>query len=137
MAAMGTQEADDQADDDCVADYRARAEAKLDQIAQQAKQALEEHGIDTPVFFTVPRSGDSILTFGTITDPSDDLWEQVREIVSKIVRQMVGLDRVRCREVTCATTADQPSPLISPANLASMPQPIPAPLATDAGSERR
>lgn len=95
---------DDLTDDDAVIAHRARAKAELDQIAQHVRQALTEQGIDVPVFFIMPRSGDSVLTFGTITDPPDDEWSRIGEIVSSIVRQVVGLDRVRCREVMCATT---------------------------------
>jgi hypothetical protein len=118
MATMETHDAlDDLTDDERVAAHRERAKAKLNQIAQQTRQALTQQGMDTSVYFLVPHSGDAIVTFGTAGDPSDDEWNRVAEIVSSIVRQTVGLDRTRCREVMCATTADhQP------------PQPIPAPL---------
>ena len=82
---------DDLTDDDAVIAHRARAKAELGQIARQAKQALADAGIDLSLFFLVPNSGDATLTFGTITDPPDDEWEQVGEIVSAIVRQTVGL----------------------------------------------
>jgi hypothetical protein len=75
MVAMETPGPDDLADDDAVIAHRARAKAELGQIARQAKQALADAGIDT---------------FGTITDPPDDEWEQVGEIVSAIVGQTVG-----------------------------------------------
>ena len=107
MAAMETQQADDLTDDGDVADHRARAKAELAKIAQQAKRVLQEGGIDLDLFFMIPSSGNSIITFGTSGDPPDDLWEQVRQIVSEIVRRSIGLDRTRCREVVCATTHDQ------------------------------
>ena len=98
----------DDLDDDVVA--RERAKVELVQIVQQAKRALQEGGIDLDLFFLVPNSGSSILAFGTTGDPDDDLWARVGEIVSSIVRQTVGLDRTRCRQVICATTHDhQPS----------------------------
>jgi hypothetical protein len=92
-------ELDDLTDDERVADHRARAAAELDQITQQVKLALIERGIDMPVFFIIPHSGDAIVTFGTITDPPDDEWNHLSEIVTAIVRQSVGLDRTRCRHV--------------------------------------
>jgi hypothetical protein len=107
MTAMEIQEADGQTGDDCVADKRARAVAKLDQIARDSKAALDDQGIDIPVFFVIPSSGDAIATFGTPADPDDEVWGRVSEIVSNIVRHTVGLDRVRCRPAVCATTHDQ------------------------------
>jgi hypothetical protein len=92
-----------EADDDVTA-HRARTIETLDQITQKAKLALIEQGIDLPLFFIVPHSGDALLTFGTITDPPDVLWDRVGEIVSSVVRQSVGLERTRCRPVVCATT---------------------------------
>ena len=111
-AAMDINDAlDDLTDEERVADRRARAKDLLNEIARQTKQALTEQGIDTSVFFLVPNSGDAIITFGTSGDPSGDEWDRVGEIVGSIVAQSIGLDRVRCREVVCATTADlcQPS----------------------------
>ncbi len=70
-------ERDDLTDDDVVAP-RAASEAKLDQIAEQAKQALADTGIDISLFFLTPSSGDAIAIFGTPGNPPDDEWEQVR-----------------------------------------------------------
>ena len=103
---MQTQALDDPLDDDVTA-HRELAAAKLDQIARDAKEALAYQGIDTPLFFLVPNSGNAILTFGTTLDPDDALWRQVSEVVSGVVRQLVGVDHTRCREVVCATTCDQ------------------------------
>jgi hypothetical protein len=115
MVAMTNQELDDPTNDDDVlgesmddaADYRERAAAKIDQIAQQTKQMLAEAGIDIPVFFLIPSSGDSVLIFGTPANPCDDLWTRVAEIVAPIVRQLVGLAGTRCRAMACATIQDQ------------------------------
>ncbi len=105
---METQALDDLTGDSDEATYRERAAAKLAQIARDAKDALADHGIaDIDLFFMAPNSGDSVLIFGTAGDPDDAAWERAGEIVSAIVRQAVGLDRVRCREVQCATTHDQ------------------------------
>jgi hypothetical protein len=108
---MQTQAIDDPALDDDVTAHRERAKERLSQIAEQTKQVLAEHGIDTSVFFLIPHTGDAIVTFGTSLNPSDHEWNRVTEVVSAIVRQTVGLDHTRCREVVCATTADlcQPS----------------------------
>jgi hypothetical protein len=102
-------EQDDLADDDDVTVHRAKAQEEIDRIAQQVRQALTEQGIDIPLFFLIPNSGDSILAFGTPGDPDDHLWNRVGEIVSGIVRRTVGLDRTRCRPIVCATTSDRPA----------------------------
>ena len=95
-------EHDDEAQD---GDYRERVIANLDAITRQTKQALSDAGINIDIFFVIP-SSDSIITYGTVTDPSDEEWGSVSAIVSNIVRQSVGLDRTRCRDVVCATTDD-------------------------------
>jgi hypothetical protein len=83
--------------------YRERAAAKLDQIARDVREALAKRGIEIGLLFLIP-SGRSILVFGTSADPPDDLWNEVAEIVSAIVRQSVGLERTRCRPVIFAST---------------------------------
>jgi hypothetical protein len=102
---------DDPTDDDAVMAHRARAKVELDEIARQARQALTEQGLDTSLFFLVPNSGDSILTYGCHANPSDHEWRRVGEVVSAIVRKVVGLDRTRCQEVACATTDDLRQPV--------------------------
>jgi hypothetical protein len=87
------------------------------------------------VFVMIPNTGDAIATFGTIIDPPDEVWSRVGEIVCSILRKAVGLDRVRCRELACATTADQ---MTSPAESAPIPTPTPTPMPPlDAGAETR
>jgi hypothetical protein len=103
MAAMDTiDEHDDRTHD---GDYRQRAIANLDAITKQTKQALSDAGINIDIFFVIP-SRDSIITYGTVTDPSDEEWGSINAIVSNIVQQSLALDRTRCREVVCATTDD-------------------------------
>src|SRR5690242_2890645 len=99
-------ERDDLTDEDDVAAHRAKAKTELNQIVEQVREALTEQAIDTPLFFLIPNTGDSILAFGTPGDPDDHLWNRVGDVVSRVVCQTVGLDRVRCRPVACATTTD-------------------------------
>jgi len=84
--------------------YQERATAMLDQIAQQTKLVLSEAGIDLEIFFLVSQNSTAILTFGTPTDPSDDIWARVGEIVSCVVRNSLGIERTRCRGLVCAST---------------------------------
>jgi hypothetical protein len=97
-------ERDDQTDGDAVLVHRARAKAELDQIAQQAKQALADAGIVLSLFFLVPNSNSSVLLYGSPADADDATWRRVAEIVAQIVCKTVGLDRTRCQEVACAST---------------------------------
>jgi hypothetical protein len=121
MATMDTMDDDD--DDDLMTDdtampdeytddvpaYRERATSRLQDIAQQTKQALADAGIDLHIFFTIPSSGHSILTFGTVSDPDDLEWQTISAIVSAVVRRSIGLDRSRCRSLACAGTHDKES----------------------------
>jgi hypothetical protein len=102
----------DPASDGDVTACRVRAREMLDEIAEQARQALEERGIDVGLFFLVPSSG-PIVIFGTLLDPDDVAWHWVGEIVGSIVAGLIGLDGVRCREVACAATDSvaDPQPL--------------------------
>jgi hypothetical protein len=104
MVAMETQAPYELADDDAVIAHRARAASMLDQIAQQVKVVLAAEGIDLPVFFIVPSSGDSILIYGCAGDPPDNEWSEVGEIVEAVVQQSLGLRGTRRRKVQCAST---------------------------------
>jgi hypothetical protein len=93
MAAMETAESLE--DDEGVAARRARARNLLPEITRQVKEALDAANIGIDVFVMIP-SGDAIASFGTLSDPPDATWSSVERIVSEIVQQMVGLERVRC-----------------------------------------
>lgn len=102
---METQALDDLIiDDDAVEAQRDRASAELDQIARTAKQALVRAGIELELFFMVPNSGNAILTYGTATDPDDNLWDRVREIIFAVLRGTIGLERPQSHAALCATT---------------------------------
>jgi hypothetical protein len=108
MAAMETQQLNDElSDDDRVTAYRTHLKGKLDAIAAEAKQRLADVDLDIPLFFVLPNSGSSIVNFGTVRDPDDETWQRTREIVAAIIEASVGIPRVRCREMHCATTDDQ------------------------------
>jgi hypothetical protein len=130
---MDNDELDDLTDDERAADHRARARNLLTQITEEVKQALKDAGIEMDVFLMIPTTGDAVATFGTVIDPPDELWARVGEIVCSVLRKAVGLGPVRCRELACATTADQ---MTSPADLAPMPIPTSMP-ALAAGDESR
>ena len=103
-------------DEEGVAAQRGRARNLLPQITQQVKQALHEASIDIDVFLMIPTTGDAIATFGTLTDPPDEPWNSVGEIVCAVLGKTVGLKRARCRGLACATTADTSGQLTSSAD---------------------
>jgi hypothetical protein len=84
-------------DDDDEAAFRERATALLDEIAAQARNALHDAGIRLDVFFIVPPSGDAILTLGATV--SKEEWQDIRAIVSSLVRRSIGLEPSLCREI--------------------------------------
>ena len=134
-------ERDDLTDDDVVAP-RERVEAKLGQIAEQAKQALADTGIDITLFFLAPHSGDAIIIFGTSADPPHDQWEQVRTIVSAIVREATRIGHTRCREIACASTTNSiadpwHSSVQSAGLLDSPPMTLPTVSLQEAGADSR
>ena len=133
MAAMEATEEWTEDDDQGMGARRARARNLLPQITQEVKQALKDAGIEMDVFVMVPVTGDAVATFGTIMDPSDEVWARVGEIVCRVLGKAVGLGPVRCRELACATTADQ---MTSPADLAAIPIPTPMP-SLETGAEAR
>jgi hypothetical protein len=90
------------------AELRRRATEALPQIAEQANEALRQVGIEFDVFFIVPRSGNAILTFGTLADPTDEVWEAASNIINVIVQDAIDAGELRSHELSCAgpTVAD-------------------------------
>lgn len=108
-----------------------RAAAEIDQITQRSNQALIEAGIDADidVFLLVPNSGQVVLSFGTMGDPPDDLWDRVSDVVVSVLRDTTGLKRTRCRQVVCASTGSIAS--------GHRPVPVPEPALQHTGFESR
>lgn len=100
---------------------RQTATIKLDQIAQQVRQVMAEHQIDVSLFFFVPSGGDAIISFGTMSDTPDELWDQITGLVCAVIQEEIGDERVRCRGVACAmagggaplAAADDRAPVIT------------------------
>jgi hypothetical protein len=86
------------------ATLRARAAARLDLIAMEAKAALAQQGIGYPIFFFVPGSGDAIVVFGTEKDPPDAEWDIISNVLTTIIQETLGTGRLRGRELVCAAT---------------------------------
>jgi len=74
----------------------------LNEIATEVAAALREASLNYPVYFAVPNSGDSVVTFATPLDPPDSEWSQVVMIIREILSQKLGGIRLRSRELSCA-----------------------------------
>jgi hypothetical protein len=74
----------------------------LDQIAAEVGVALRGAGLGYPVYMSVPNSGDALGMIITPVDPSDDDWEKVVAIFSKIIRERLGEIGLRSRDLPCA-----------------------------------
>jgi len=75
----------------------------LNEIADEVGTALQEAGLDFPIYLTVPFSGDALATIACSLDPSDSDWSQALAIVSRIVGKRLGDVRLRGRELVCAS----------------------------------
>ena len=85
----------------CCAQYREQLISLLPQIASDVTAALTAAGLHIPVFFCIPRSGDSLLTFATPVDPSDAEWERITDIIRDAVEDTSGIDKLAVRELHC------------------------------------
>src|ERR1700760_2970925 len=105
MKDMDTQALDGTPSTTAVVAQRTLVGAELDQIALRVKEALIDANIDLELFFMVPSSGDAILTFGTMSDPDDELWDRVGLAIVSVLQEAVGLECTRSRPVLCATAS--------------------------------
>jgi hypothetical protein len=76
--------------------------ACLNDVVAEIADRLREAGLTFPVFLTVPRSGDAIVTMATPLDPSDNEWSQVTKIVCSTVSERLNGLKLRGREMICA-----------------------------------
>lgn len=83
------------------AKQRAKLKASLNDVADEVTQSLQEAGIAVSVFFTVPSSG-PLMTFATPTDPADEEWKKVSEIVVQVVSRAICVDDLIYQSAPCA-----------------------------------
>jgi hypothetical protein len=74
----------------------------LNEVIVEIGDRLREAGLNAPIFLTVPRSGDAIVTMATPLDPSDNEWSQVTKIVCSTVSERLNGLKLRGREMICA-----------------------------------
>jgi len=76
----------------------------LPDIAAQVHSRLVGAGLTYPVYLAVPNSGDSLLSFATPLDPSDDEWRRMNDIVRNVVGAAIGAENLRSNPLACAMT---------------------------------
>jgi hypothetical protein len=77
----------------------------LNAIATEVATALRKAGLNYPVYFTIPNSGDSVVMFMTPLDPIALEWDQATLIIREILSQKLGGIPLRSRELSCAMTS--------------------------------
>jgi hypothetical protein len=80
----------------------------LSEIASNIGMAMRDVGLRFPVFLTVRDNGDSLATFATPGDESDDDWSRATEIVCQIIQKKIGGGPLRSRELLCAVANSPP-----------------------------
>jgi hypothetical protein len=83
------------------ADRRQRLTAALPQIAAEVTAALANANIRIPIFFSVPSSGGSLLTFATPVDPTEYDWDAATALICEIVGRKVGIEHLYSRHIPC------------------------------------
>ena len=71
----------------------------LPDIALEVTAALETACLQIPIFFTIPKSGDSRVMFITPFDPSDADWSTTCKLVCGIVEKKIGMKNLIARDV--------------------------------------
>jgi hypothetical protein len=73
----------------------------LPQIASEVTTAIRAANLAIPIFFTIPSSGDALLTFATPLDPTDVDWDRTTEIIREILETKTGVGKLVARPVHC------------------------------------
>ena len=73
----------------------------LNDIIVEVENRLREAALNSPIFLSVPNSGDAVVTMATALDPSDAEWSQAVDIVSHSVSERLGGLNLIKRDVIC------------------------------------
>lgn len=85
--------------------FREMMTERLNAIIAAVQLALREADLAQPIFFSVPSSGQAMLTFATPLDPSEVDWKRISAIVCRIVGEQVGMEGLQGRPLPCAVAA--------------------------------
>jgi hypothetical protein len=84
---------------------RATIRTQLDALAAAIERALRAADLACPVFFSIPSSGEAILSFATPLDPCDEDWRRICAIICGIIHDTTGVDGLCGRDLPCAMAA--------------------------------
>jgi hypothetical protein len=76
----------------------------LPQIASEVTTAIRAANLAIPIFFMIPTTGDTLLTFATPADPTDADWDHASEIIRRIVEAKIGVGKLVTRPVHCISS---------------------------------
>jgi len=82
-------------------DQRANLIVLLPEIAIDVTTAMDTAGLYIPVFFTIPRGSETIVTFMTPNDPTDAQWAAACDIVCRSLEDKIGFRKLIARDVAC------------------------------------
>jgi hypothetical protein len=51
---------------------------------------MRDVGLNSPIYFAMPDSGDALVTIATTRDPSDEDWRRAAAIVCQVIERKVG-----------------------------------------------
>jgi hypothetical protein len=97
---MNTTEPDYPSDDDELEAQRSIIRQSLTEIADAVAIAMRHANLRFPLGVTVPSAG-ALLTMMTTSDPTDDEWSAVSDIVCRVVAGKLDGMRLRCRSLPC------------------------------------
>ena len=89
--------------DDGIESEREIIRKSLDSIAQEVASRLREASLNHPIYLTVPNSGDALALFCTPSDLPDAEWLDIKVIVRQVVSERLSGQRLRSRELICAS----------------------------------
>jgi hypothetical protein len=80
----------------------------LNEIANDVGMAMRDEGLTFPIYITARNEGDSLVTYATPLDPSDDDWRRASKIVCQVLEKKLGCGKLHGRELTCAVANAAP-----------------------------
>jgi len=82
------------------ADQTDSMETKLAEISRRTAAAMEERGLKMRIFFLAGGRG-ALVSYGTPDEVADSDWTLIGAIVNQIVQDVMGLDRLVSRPLSC------------------------------------
>ncbi len=75
---------------------------QLPTIALEIEVALNDAGLNYPVFLSIPSGGQAVVTVATALDPTDNDWDRIGAITRQNIIRRLGIKGLSSTELTCA-----------------------------------